>query len=91
MVDEMLVCRVDVLGRLSMEPDRPGRETGGAFPAARGVLALGRAVGGFSVMVPDSRMLPWPVGDGNWVSLKSVDADSRLLWRSSKLTEGKKS
>lgn len=28
---------------------------------------------------------------GNWVSLKSEEADSRLLWRSSKLTEGKKS
>jgi len=31
------------------------------------------------------------VGEGNWVSLKSVEADSRLLWRSSKLTEGRKS
>jgi len=38
-----------------------------------------------------SRMLPCPVGDGNWANLKSVEADSRLLWRSSKLTEGKKS
>jgi hypothetical protein len=36
-------------------------------------------------------MLPWPDGDGNWVNLNSVEADSRLLWRSSKLTEGKKS
>jgi hypothetical protein len=36
-------------------------------------------------------MLPWPVGEGNWVSLKSVDADSKLLCRSSKLTEGRKS
>lgn len=36
-------------------------------------------------------MLPWPVGDGNWVSLNSVDAVSRLLCRSSKLTEGRKS
>jgi hypothetical protein len=31
------------------------------------------------------------VGDGNWVSLKSAEADSRLLCRSSKLTEGRKS
>lgn len=38
-----------------------------------------------------SRMLPAPVGEGNWVSLKSVDADSILAWRSSKLTEGRKS
>jgi hypothetical protein len=38
-----------------------------------------------------SRMPPSPVGDGNWVSLKSVEADSILLCRSSKLTEGKKS
>jgi len=37
------------------------------------------------------RMVPWPVGDGNWVNLKSVDADSRLLCRSSKLTEGRNS
>lgn len=31
------------------------------------------------------------MGDGNWASLKSVDAESRLLWRSSKLTDGRKS
>jgi hypothetical protein len=31
------------------------------------------------------------VGDGNWVSLKSVEANSRLLCRSSKLTEGRNS
>jgi hypothetical protein len=36
-------------------------------------------------------MLPWPVGEGNCVSLKSVDADSRLLCRSSKLTDGRNS
>lgn len=30
-------------------------------------------------------------GEGNWASLNSVEADSRLLWRSSKLTEGRKS
>ncbi len=35
--------------------------------------------------------MPCPVGEGNWVSLKSVEADSRRLWRSSKLTEGRKS
>lgn len=31
------------------------------------------------------------MGDGNWVSLKSVDADSKLLCKSSKFTEGRKS
>lgn len=39
----------------------------------------------------ESRMLPAPVGEGNWASLKSEDADSILAWRSSKLTEGRKS
>jgi hypothetical protein len=37
------------------------------------------------------RIVPWPVGDGNCVSLKSVEAVSRLLCRSSKLTEGRNS
>lgn len=36
-------------------------------------------------------MLPTPLGAGNCVSLKSVDADSILACRSSKLTEGRKS
>lgn len=36
-------------------------------------------------------MLLWPDCVGNWVNLKSVEAVSRLLWRSSKLTDGKKS
>jgi hypothetical protein len=38
-----------------------------------------------------SRLSPSPVEDGNWVSLKSVEAVSILLCRSSKLTDGKKS
>lgn len=38
-----------------------------------------------------SSILPCPVGIGNWVNLNSVEADSRLLWRSSKLTEGRNS
>lgn len=45
----------------------------------------------FSAAICRSRMLPSPVGDGNWSSLKSVDADSMLACRSSKLTEGRKS
>lgn len=44
-----------------------------------------------SSMPCDSIIWPCPVGEGNWVSLKSVDADSKLLWRSSKLTDGRKS
>jgi hypothetical protein len=40
---------------------------------------------------PAANILPWPAGDGNCVSLKSVEADSKLLCKSSKLTEGKKS
>lgn len=36
-------------------------------------------------------MVPWPVGDGNCASLNSVEPVSRLLWRSSKLTDGRKS
>jgi len=36
-------------------------------------------------------MLPSPVGEGNCVNLNSVEADSMLVWRSSKLTEGRKS
>jgi hypothetical protein len=36
-------------------------------------------------------MLAWPTGDGKRDSLKSVEADSKLVWRSSKLTEGRKS
>lgn len=39
----------------------------------------------------DSKMLPSPVGEGNWVNVKSPEADSKLLWRSSKLTWGRKS
>lgn len=42
-------------------------------------------------MVLLSRMLPVPAGEGNWVSVNSVDADSILVWRSSKLTDGRKS
>lgn len=44
-----------------------------------------------SAMPSDSRMLLAPVGEGNCVSVNSVDADSMLVCRSSKLTEGRKS
>ncbi len=93
--DEMLVCLLELLGLRRIDPDRAGRVGGGCWTAVR-VLAAFCIIPECSTMTltPRSlspRMLPWPVGEGNWVSLKSVEADSRLLWRSSKLTEGRKS
>lgn len=93
--DERLGCLLDVLGRRRREPDRDGRLAVGM--AGRVVLPFWEpAPWAFSGILLSfkpwlSRMLPSPVGQGNCVSLNSVDADSRLLWRSSKLTEGKKS
>jgi len=96
-VDEALGCLLDVLGRRRIEPVLPGRDGGGGWTALR-VLTAACVTPECSTMLPIAmfrspppRMLPCPVGDGNCVSLKSVDADSRLLWRSSKLTEGRKS
>lgn len=93
-VEAVLGCRLDVLGLRMMEPERAGRVGGAMLRAAvagwaggLGCWAMLAAV----AMVRSARMLPWPVGEGNCVSLKSVEADSRLLWRSSKLTEGRKS
>lgn len=84
-----------MLGRRSIEPDRPTRLVGAGMPTRlESVLCMELLVLSaiFSLVTPsDSRILPWPVGEGNWVNLKSVDADSKLLCRSSKLTEGKKS
>lgn len=92
---DVLACLLDVmLGLRKMDPVLDGRVAGGCWIVTRVVPPL-RVTLGRSTMVserPSSpRMLPWPVGDGNWVSLKSVDADSKLLWRSSKLTDGRKS
>lgn len=42
-------------------------------------------------IVSDSGRFPGTGGDGNWASLNSVEPVSRLLWRSSKLTDGRKS
>jgi hypothetical protein len=93
--DPLLTCLFDVLGLRSMDPDRAGRVADGGI-ATRVVpplwVTFGRsAIFSFSAIPLDSRMLPSPVGEGNWVSLKSVEADSRLLCRSSKLTDGRKS
>jgi hypothetical protein len=95
-VDDMLVCLLEVLGLRRMEPVRE-RVTAGCCTGAW-VLVAFRVTSGRSrstmlcaarALLP--RIVPWPVGDGNWVSLKSVEADSRLLCRSSKLTEGRNS
>lgn len=94
-VDALLCCLLDVLGLRMMDPERAGRVGGAMLRAAVAVWAGGLGCSTMLavvvVMVRSARMLPWPVGEGNCVSLKSVEADSRLLWRSSKLTEGRKS
>jgi hypothetical protein len=97
-MEEMLVWRLDVLGRWRMEPDLPGRFGAAAgAPPTRPPPLVCADVGGLPVMLLSaaspwgSRMLPWPVGEGKAVSLNSVEADSMLLWRSSKFTEGRKS
>lgn len=88
----------DVLGRRSMEPLLDARVAGGCcWMATRVVPPLWVTLDRSTMVVMSGRfsssprMLPCPFGEGNWVSLKSVEADSRLLWRSSKLTEGRKS
>lgn len=43
-VDEMLGCRLDVLGLRKIEPDLVGRETGGGMPARVDVLVVDEAV-----------------------------------------------
>jgi len=92
-VDDRLPWRLEVLGLLSIGAARVWRAAAGGM-ATRVVPPLCVTLDGSPILpaMPwASRMLPWPVGEGNWVSLKSVEADSRLLWRSSKLTEGRKS
>jgi hypothetical protein len=100
-MDDVLGCLLDILVLLKMEPERVVRvvpvvaDGMEALEAFEGLVAI-YPEGGFSclflvAMVCGSRMLPSPFGDGNWASLKSEEADSMLAWRSSKLTEGKKS
>lgn len=93
--DVRLGCLLEVLGRRRMEPVRE-RVTGSGCCTATWLLVAFRVISDRSTMLCAAsallpRMVPWPVGDGNWVSLKSVEADSKLLCRSSKLTEGRKS
>jgi hypothetical protein len=84
-------CLLDVLGLRKIDPARDGR-VGGCVLVRAPEAPMPECSTILSIVTPRSpKMLPWPVGDGNWVSLKSVDADSKLLWRSSKLTDGRKS
>jgi hypothetical protein len=95
-VDEVLTCLPDVLGRRRMDPERPGRFDAGGFEA-RDMLPGGCVPAVLSgctdlaVAACASDTGPSLGGAGNCVSLKSVDADSKLVWRSSKLTDGRKS
>lgn len=94
--DAMVAGLLDVLGLRKIEPVRE-RVTagccGGAWLLAglRAIVISGRSTILFVGKLRPPRMLPWPVGEGNWVSLKSAEADSKLLWRSSKLTDGRNS
>lgn len=91
LLDVCAGCLFELLGLRRSEPDRPGRGP----DWFDGRAGDGAAWGLEDILVSSkpraSRMLPSPVGEGNWVSLNSVEADSMLLWRSSKLTEGRKS
>jgi hypothetical protein len=92
-VAEALLCLLDVLGRRRMLPVLD-RVTTGCCIATRVVPPLWVTFGRSTIVSTSCcspNILPWPVGEGNCVSLKSVEADSKLLWRSSKLTEGRKS
>lgn len=95
MIEVKLGCLLpELLGLRRMDPVRE-RATGGCCTGAWLLVAF-RVMSRRSTMLCDAsvlppRIVPWPVGDGNWVSLKSVEADSRLLCRSSKLTEGRNS
>lgn len=93
-IEDTLVCLLEVLGRRRMDPERPGRlEGGGMLPRVDPAFCAMAGLSGnfFSISPLASRMLPSPPGDGNCVSLNSVEADSILVCRSSKLTDGRKS
>ncbi len=100
-MDEVLGCLLEVLGLRRMEPERVVRVVAVAVDGTEALEAVDTLVAEWPerpfsdlflvAMLWGSRMLPSPFGEGNCVSLKSVEADSMLAWRSSKLTEGKKS
>ena len=84
-IDDVLGCRPEGLGFPIMEPERPARVVV-VVAEGTGPRLLPVAICAELVLSEDlaaglplwSRMLPVPVGEGNWVSLKSVDADSIL-------------
>lgn len=92
-VDEILLCRVevDVLCRRAIEPERIG--LGPIEPRAADVAPRPSFVG-LSVDATEGRLsviiLLVPPGAGNWF-WRSFDEVEMLLWRSSKLGEGRKS
>lgn len=98
-MEDTLACLLDVPGCLSIEPDllvRFADDGGGMLPLLpRGLVVFWDMLGLMgtlrSIRPSGSRILPSPDGNGNCVSLKSVEADSILVCRSSKLTEGRKS
>lgn len=86
---------LEVLGLRRSDPDLDGRVVVDCGMTTRVVppfwVTFGRSWPFAVFIVLGSRIFPCPVGDGNCASLKSVEPVSRLLWRSSKLTDGRKS
>lgn len=106
MFDPMLACLWAKLGRENIGPDPDpacvGRLVGDAVfefevggMATRVVAPLcvtfGCWVAILSTRGSSLSIFPAPAGIGNCANLKSVEMDSRLLCKSSKLTEGRKS
>jgi hypothetical protein len=86
--EAVLGCLLELLGLRRMEPDRPGRVVIGGVEVALGPLPLTGLV--LSAIL--SRAPPRSAeGDGECVNFSSLEADSMLVCRSSKLTEGRKS
>jgi hypothetical protein len=84
-----LVCRVEMLCRRGTEPARPARVPTAPLGVAPPLPSLA-GMSAPSISLWCATILPCPPGAGNSVSFKSSE-DSRLLCRSSKLTEGRKS
>lgn len=86
---------LEMLGLRRSDPDLDGRVVVDCGMTTRVVppfwVTFGRSWPVVVFMLLESRIFPCPVGDGNCASLKSVEPVSRLLWRSSKLTDGRKS
>jgi hypothetical protein len=95
-MDEALFC-LDALGRWRMDPDLVARDDEAEIPT-RVALPLGLTAVLSDILLSamldeDSTSLRDAAGEGYLFRLNSLpeDADSMLVWRSSKLTEGRKS